>query len=64
MPAIVVHAIFAIRLESKAFCQIKATKFSEIREIWEEELFRMIAEADAENTWRINYGQFKRVIAE
>ena len=30
----------------------------------EEEIFRMIAEADAENTGRINYGQFKRVIAE
>ena len=30
----------------------------------EEEIFRMIAEADAENTGRITYPQFKRVIAE
>ena len=30
----------------------------------EEEIFRMIAEADAENTGRIDYKQFKRVIAE
>ena len=30
----------------------------------EEEIFRMIAEADAENTGRITYAQFKRVIAE
>merc|ERR1719353_1230698 len=30
----------------------------------EEEIFRMIAEADAENTGRITYTQFKRVIAE
>ena len=30
----------------------------------EEEIFRMIAEADNENTGRINYGQFRRVIAE
>ena len=30
----------------------------------EEEIFRMIAEADAENTGKITYSQFKRVIAE
>ena len=30
----------------------------------EEEIFRMIAEADAENTGRITYEQFERVIAE
>ena len=30
----------------------------------EEEIFRMIAEADAENTGRITYTQLKRVIAE
>ena len=30
----------------------------------EEEIFRMIAEADAENTGEISYSQFKRVIAE
>ena len=30
----------------------------------EEEIFRMIAEADAENTGKITYAQFKRVIAE
>ena len=30
----------------------------------EEEIFRMIAEADAENTGKITYTQFKRVIAE
>ncbi len=30
----------------------------------EEEIFRMIAEADAENTGRITYSQFKRVISE
>ena len=30
----------------------------------EEEIFRMIAEADAENTGEISYNQFKRVIAE
>ena len=30
----------------------------------EEEIFRMIAEADAENTGRITLAQFKRVIAE
>ena len=30
----------------------------------EEEIFRMIAEADAENTGRITYAQFKRVISD
>ena len=30
----------------------------------EEEIFRMIAEADAENTGEISYAQFKHVIAE
>ena len=30
----------------------------------EEEIFRMIAEADAENTGKITYSQFKRVIAD
>ena len=30
----------------------------------EEEIFRMIAEADAENIGRITYSHFKRVIAE
>lgn len=30
----------------------------------EEEIFRMIAEADSENTGKITYAQFKRVIAE
>ena len=30
----------------------------------EEEIFRMIAEADAENTGEISYPQFKHVIAE
>lgn len=30
----------------------------------EEEIFRMIAEADAENTGEISYAQFKHVISE
>ena len=30
----------------------------------EEEIYRMIAEADAENTGRITFDQFKAVIAE
>ena len=30
----------------------------------EEEIFRMIAEADSENTGRIDYDQFKKVISE
>ena len=30
----------------------------------EEEIFRMIAEADAENTGEISYQQFRHVIAE
>ena len=30
----------------------------------EEEIFRMIAEADSENTGQINFEQFKKVISE
>ena len=46
--------------DRKAYVLAKVSK----HETTEEEIFRMIAEADAENTGEISYAQFKHVIAE
>ena len=47
------------------FGNMNLEEYKHIREkTTEEEIFRMIAEADAENTGKITYTQFKRVIAE